>query len=107
MKKLKVQSEDNTTTKNDLRVDCISRAEMLKYQEYLHGKMSNEENHKLWEFIKELPSVTPQEPTTKNDLVPRKVVERIIKSPRTQEQMLLMLNSIHSVILQEPKESEE
>ena len=37
------------------------------------------------------------EPTTKNDLVPRKVVERIIKSPRTQEQMLLMLNSIQSV----------
>ena len=49
-----------STTKNDLGVDCISRAEMLKYQEYLHGKMSNEENHKLWEFIKELPPVTPQ-----------------------------------------------
>lgn len=44
--------------------DCISRKEMLKYQEYLHGKMSNEENHKLWEFIKGLPSVTPQEPNT-------------------------------------------
>ena len=41
-------------------LDCISRAEMLRYQQYLHGKMSNEENHKLWEFIKELPSVTPQ-----------------------------------------------
>lgn len=40
--------------------DCISRKEMLKYQEYLHGKMSNEENHKLWEFIKQLPSVTPK-----------------------------------------------
>ncbi len=49
------------TTKNDLAVDCISRAEMLRYQEYLHGKMSNEENYKLWKFIKALPSVTPQE----------------------------------------------
>ena len=43
-----------------------------------------------------------QEPTTKNDVVPRKVVERIIKSPRTQEQMLSMLNSIQSVTPQEP-----
>ena len=40
--------------------DCISREEMLKYQQYLHGKMSNEENHKLWNFIKGLPSVKPQ-----------------------------------------------
>ena len=54
--------EQEPTTKNDLGVDCISRAEMLKYQEYLHGKMSNEENHKLWKFIKDLPSVAPQEP---------------------------------------------
>lgn len=36
-------------------------------------------------------------------LVPRKVVERIIMSPRTQEQMLSMLNSIQSVIPQEPR----
>ncbi len=36
-------------------------------------------------------------------LVPRKVVERIIKSPRTQEQMLSMLNSIQSVTPQEPR----
>ena len=39
--------------------DCVSRTEMLKYQQYLRGKMSNEENHKLWEFIKALPPVTP------------------------------------------------
>ena len=39
--------------------DAISRNAMLDYQQYLHGKMSNEENHKLWEFIKDLPSVTP------------------------------------------------
>lgn len=39
--------------------DCVSRAEMLKYQQYLRGKMSNEENHKLWKFIKDLPPVTP------------------------------------------------
>jgi DNA-directed RNA polymerase specialized sigma subunit len=40
-----------------------------------------------------------KEPATKNDLVPRNVVERIIKSPRTKEQMLLVLNSLPS---QEP-----
>lgn len=39
--------------------DAISRKAMLDYQQYLHGKMPNEENHKLWEFIKELPPVTP------------------------------------------------
>lgn len=39
--------------------DAISRKSMLDYQQYLHGKMSNEENFKLWEFIKDLPSVTP------------------------------------------------
>ena len=38
--------------------DAISREAMLNYQQYLHGRMSNEENHKLWEFIKDLPSVT-------------------------------------------------
>ena len=43
--------------------DAISREEMLKYQWYLHGKMSNEENHKLWQFIKSLPSVTPKQKT--------------------------------------------
>jgi hypothetical protein len=45
--------------------DAISREAMLEYQQYLHGKMSNEENHKLWEFIKELPSVTPKQKTGK------------------------------------------
>ena len=30
---------------------------MLGYQQYLHGRMLNEENHKLWEFIKDLPPV--------------------------------------------------
>jgi hypothetical protein len=39
--------------------DCVSRRAMLEYQQYLHGKMSNEENHKFWEFIKDLPPVTP------------------------------------------------
>lgn len=39
--------------------DAISRNAMLDYQKYLHGKMSNEENYKLWEFIKDSPSVTP------------------------------------------------
>ena len=40
--------------------DAISREAMLDYQQYLYGRMSNEENHKLWEFIKDLPSVTPR-----------------------------------------------
>ena len=39
--------------------DAISRKAMLDYQQYLHGKMSNEENYKLWEFIKDLPPVIP------------------------------------------------
>lgn len=40
--------------------DAISRKAMLDYQQYLHGKMPNEENYKLWEFIKDLPPVIPQ-----------------------------------------------
>ena len=42
-----------------------------------------------------------QEPTTKNDLavdcVPRDVVRRIIKSPRSKEQMLSVLESVKAV----------
>jgi hypothetical protein len=37
--------------------DAISRKAMLDYQEHLHGKMSNEENYKMWEFIKALQSI--------------------------------------------------
>ena len=40
--------------------DTISREAMLNYQQYLHGRMPNEENYKLWEFIKNLPSVMPK-----------------------------------------------
>ena len=47
--------------------------------------------------------VTESQKSITNDLVPRKVVERIIKSPRTQEQMLLMLNSVPSVMSQDPR----
>ena len=43
--------------------DAISRQAMLEYQHCLYGKMPNRENHKLWKFITELPSVTT--PTTK------------------------------------------
>lgn len=39
--------------------DAISREAMFNYQQYLQGRMSNEENYKLWEFIKNLPSVVP------------------------------------------------
>lgn len=45
--------------------DAISREAMLEYQQYLHGKMPNEENYKLFEFIKELPSVIPKQKTGK------------------------------------------
>lgn len=54
LKELKMYKEQ------ELCEDAISRESMLKYQQYLRGKMPNEENHKLWEFIKELPPVTPQ-----------------------------------------------
>ena len=60
--------------------DCISREEMLKYQQYLHGKMSNEENHKLWNFIKGLPSVTPRRDLaeTSQDCISRQAVLDVI-----------------------------
>jgi hypothetical protein len=51
--------------RQELCEDAISRKAMLEYQQYLHGKMPNEENYKLWEFIKELPSVTPKQKTGK------------------------------------------
>lgn len=40
--------------------DAISRKSMLDYQQYLQGRMPNEENYKLWKFIKDLPSVMPK-----------------------------------------------
>lgn len=54
-----------TSIKQESCEDCVSRKAMLDYQQYLHGKMSNEENHKLWEFINNLPSVTPVQKTGK------------------------------------------
>ena len=39
--------------------DCISREYMLKLQRELHGWMSNDKNHELWQKIKEAPSVVP------------------------------------------------
>lgn len=60
------------TIKDDCE-DAISRQAMLDYQQYLHGKMSNEENYELWKFIKALPSVTSKtEPY--EDAVSRKAV---------------------------------
>ena len=50
--------ENPKEKKKKRKEDVISRETMLNYQQYLQGKMSNEENHKLWEFIKNLPSVT-------------------------------------------------
>lgn len=45
--------------RQELCEDAISRKAMLDYQQYLQGKISNEENYKLWKFIKDLPSVMP------------------------------------------------
>lgn len=39
--------------------DCISREYMLKLQRELHGWMSNDKNHELWQKIKDAPSVVP------------------------------------------------
>jgi hypothetical protein len=64
-KKLAALLRELKTLKAEQCEDAISREEMLKYQYYLHGKMSNEENHKLWQFIKSLPSVTPKQKTGK------------------------------------------
>lgn len=83
--------------------DCISRKEMLKYQEYLHGKMSNEENHKLWEFIKQLPSVTPQPkigqkwiPCTERLPEPNRLVLCYITTGTTKTYFLAWWNDIQN-----------
>ena len=44
-KKLKEEKEER-------KEDAISREAMLNYQQYLHGRMSNEENHKLWNLLR-------------------------------------------------------
>lgn len=56
--------------------DAISRQAMLEYQEYLHGKMSNEENYELWKFIKALPSVASKTESYE-DAVSRKTIEKL------------------------------
>ena len=48
-------------TKSDRCEDAVSRKAILEYQQSLHGKMPNKENYKLWEFITDLPSVTPKQ----------------------------------------------
>lgn len=69
---IKALEQENVLFKSGLLKDCescraeqepcedtISRQAMLEYQHCLYGKMSNRENHKLWKFITDLPSVTP------------------------------------------------
>ncbi|MDT3387702.1 MAG: hypothetical protein LIR46_08090 [Bacteroidota bacterium] len=75
--------EQELTTKNDLEVDCIPRIEVIDY--LCKHCPDDGECFKDCDEIKHLrniPSVTPQESTTKNDLevdcISRKAVERII-----------------------------
>lgn len=61
--------EQEQTTKSDLGIDCVSRQFM--YELGATCIATRNENGQLIALgaIEELPSVTPQEPTTKNDLV--------------------------------------
>lgn len=86
--------------------DCISRedaCEVIK-SAWTIDDLDNLTEAMLVDAIKDLPSVLPK--ATKDDLgvdfklkdyVSREAVRRIIKSPRTQEQMLNALNSLVSV----------
>lgn len=42
--------------------DVVSRQAVLDINESHHGQMPNHINHQIWQEIKELPSVRPQEP---------------------------------------------
>ena len=42
--------------------DLISRQAVFDINESHHGQMPNHINHQIWQEIKELPSVNPQEP---------------------------------------------
>lgn len=44
--------------------DAISRQAVLDINESYHGQMPNRINHQIWQEIKDLPSVNPQEPKT-------------------------------------------
>lgn len=44
--------------------DMISRQAVLDINESHHGQMPNHINHQIWQEIKDLPSVNPQEPKT-------------------------------------------
>lgn len=41
--------------------DAVSRQAVLDINEHHHGQMPNHVNHEIWEEIKALPSVTPQQ----------------------------------------------
>lgn len=84
-------------TVSDKGEDAISRNAMLDYQQYLHGKMSNEENHKLWEFIKDLPSVTSIQkwiPVSERLPEPRKLVVCYITTGATETYFIAFWNDI-------------
>lgn len=60
------------TLQKEAREDCISRKAVLEYQQYLHGKMSNELNHELWKFITNLPSITSKSWNPVSEKLPKK-----------------------------------
>lgn len=90
--------------KPEICEDCISRKEIIDRCNIVisHGVVDKEGMHPISAetVLKEtlsMPSVLPKAEVYE-DCVPRKVVERIIKSPRSQEQMLTILNSTPSVL---------
>ena len=60
-----LEEEEEPTTKNDLAVDCISRADVLKLmQDNWHTHNGDWAMQESMDDIRALPSVTPQEPIT-------------------------------------------
>lgn len=59
------QLEYETTTKNDLGVDAVSREKAIKWAKFYTDIYDAEvANKEIMKMLKDLPSVTPQEPKT-------------------------------------------
>lgn len=56
--------------------DCISRQAVLDINESHHGQMPNHINHRIWQEVKDLPSVQPKaEQETKTDIIDKIYVD--------------------------------
>ena len=66
--------------------EYITKEQMIDYQQYLRGKMSNEENHKLWEYIKELPTA---------DVVERSKIDKALDEAYKIRNEVLYANSCY------------